>query len=240
MNVKTFIRSLLVIWYRHRACGRATVKINGRCLILAPHPDDEVFGCGGLIARLVAEGRAPYVAVLTGGGASHRNCCDVAEKEIVSARRVLTRRAAVELGLPAENIFELNYPDGNIGGCHPEQEARLREIIDETNPDILLVPHSGEGWPDHLAVREMGLRLAPARTEVYEYCVWMWYYLQRSLDWTNAASLRMTSDEHDRKLAAIRAYTSECAPCGKPWVGVLPQLFVKANSADIELYFKIK
>lgn len=240
MGIKTFIRSLLIRWRRHLACGRAHMKINGRCLILAPHPDDEVFGCGGLIARLAADGRAPYVVVLSGGGGSHRSCCDVAEKEIVSARRILTRQSAVELGVPAENIFELDYPDGNIGGDHPAQEARLCEIIDEVTPDIVLVPHRGEGWPDHLAVREIGLRLAPAQAEVYEYCVWMWYYLQRSLDWTNAASLRMTPDEHDRKQAAIRAYTSECAPCGKPWVGVLPKLFVKANSADVELFFRLK
>lgn len=227
--------------YRHlRSKFQEHIDMTGRIVILAPHPDDEVFGCGGLIARLVAEGRTPYVVVMTGGGGSHRSCCSVAEEEIVAERRSLTRKALGELGLPVKNIYELDYPDGNIGGKHPEQEARLRKVLDEVNPDTILVPHHGEGWPDHLAVRELGVRLAQKDAEVYEYCVWMWYYRQRSLDWANAVCLRMTPREHALKMAAIRAYTSACAPCGKPWVGVLPPLFVKANSVDVELFFRLK
>lgn len=240
MNIKTFIRSLYILRRRHCAYRCKPIMANDSTLILAPHPDDEVFGCGGLIARLVAEGRAPYVAVLTGGGGSHRNCCDVAEEKIVAARRRLTRKALAELGLPPENIYELDYTDGDISGEHQKQEDCLRRIIDELKPATILVPHRGEGWPDHLAVRELGVKLVPKDAEVYEYCVWMWYYRQRTLDWTNAVCLRMTPREHARKLAAIQAYTEACAPCGNPWVGVLPQLFVKANSADVELFFKLK
>ena len=50
----------------------------------------------------------------------------------------------------------------------------------------------------------------------------------------------MTESEHQKKLEAIKAYHSALAPCGKPWVGVLPNLFVKANSTNIELFFKVK
>lgn len=239
-TIKNLLRIFPLISRRQRIKCVNEFNSYRNVLILAPHPDDEVFGCGGLIARLTAEGRAPYVAVLTGGGASHQNCCDVAEEEIIAARRKLTRKAMAELGLPAENLFDLDYPDGDIGGTHPAQEARLHKIIDEIKPETILVPHHGEGWPDHLAVRKLGLKLAPKQTKVYEYCVWMWYYFQRSLDWANAASLRMTPEEHNRKLAAIHAYTSVCAPCGKPWVGILPRLFVKANSSDSELFFKIR
>lgn len=240
MNIKTFIRSLFILRRRHRAYRGKPIMTNNSTLILAPHPDDEVFGCGGLIARLVAEGRAPYVVVMTGGGGSHRSCCDVAEKEIATARRRLTRKAMAELGLRPENIYELDYPDGDIGGEHPKQEERLRKIIDKIKPDTILVPHHGEGWPDHLAARGLGVKLAPKDAVVYEYSVWMWYYRQRSLDWASASYLRMTPQEHSQKLAAIQAYTSACAPCGKPWVGVLPKLFVKANSADVELFFRLK
>ncbi|HEX2943304.1 MAG TPA: PIG-L family deacetylase, partial [Rhodopila sp.] len=45
----------------------------GTCLILAPHPDDESLGCGGLIATAVAAGRAPLVVILTDGAGSHPN-----------------------------------------------------------------------------------------------------------------------------------------------------------------------
>ena len=45
----------------------------GTCLILAPHPDDESLGCGGLIAACVAAGRSPLVVILTDGAGSHPN-----------------------------------------------------------------------------------------------------------------------------------------------------------------------
>lgn len=38
-----------------------------RIMIISPHPDDEVFGCGGLVSRCVAVGNYPHVAILSGG-----------------------------------------------------------------------------------------------------------------------------------------------------------------------------
>ena len=43
----------------------------GTCLILAPHPDDESLGCGGLIAACCAAARPPLVVILTDGSQSH-------------------------------------------------------------------------------------------------------------------------------------------------------------------------
>lgn len=223
-----------------RCRQRPGLNMSGTILILAPHPDDEALGCGGLIARLCANGNHPHVVIITGGGGSHRGCCNTAEEEIVAARRSLTRQAMEALDFPVGNLHELDYPDGDIGGAHPEQELQLRKLIDSIRPKTVLVPHHGEGWPDHLAVRELGLKLTPKEAEVYEYCVWMWYYRQRSLDWRNASCLRMTNEEHSRKTEAVRVYTAACAPCGKPWSGVLPAVFIKANSTATELFFKIK
>ncbi|WP_240051127.1 PIG-L deacetylase family protein, partial [Bacteroides salyersiae] len=43
-------------------------------LIIAPHPDDEVIGCAGLIQRSLNKGNNVYVIILTGGEASHNGC----------------------------------------------------------------------------------------------------------------------------------------------------------------------
>lgn len=236
--VKLFYLRLLQI----RAGRAGAFTPRGRVLVMAPHPDDEVFGCGGLIATLCAEGHAPHVVVLTGGGGSHRGCCPTPETEIVKARRELTRRAMTLLGLPDGNLHQLDFTDGSIGECfaRPEYREQIEQLIARVKPDMILVPHKGEGWPDHLAVRYMGLELAPEGAEVWEYCVWFWYYIQRHLDWKNARQLKMTGTEHGLKLQAIDTYHSALAPCGKPWVGVLPPLFVKANSRNHELFFKIR
>lgn len=207
-------------------------------LIIAPHPDNEVIGCGGLIARLVEEDDAPQIIVMTGGEGSHENCCSTPKEEIIRARRGLTRKALSILGVPESNIHELNFPDGNISESHSEVE-KLKTLIGELKPDTVFMPHWGEGWPDHVKTAEIVKKLLPNETEVWEYCVWMWYYnVWRGLDWRNAAVLKMTPPEHELKLKAIDAYTKPLAPCGRPWSGVLPPLFLKANSGERELYFK--
>lgn len=105
---------------------------------------------------------------------------------------------------------------------------------------MILVPHSGEGWSDHLATRRIGLSLADAESEIWEYCVWMWYYNVWKLDRHAARILRMSKSEHRKKLAAMDAYTKALAPCGKPWSGVLPGVFLWANRRDKELFFKVR
>ncbi len=239
MNIKIFIRSLLPKIYRSQASHCKALVLNNNILILAPHPDDEVFGCGGFIAQQVAEGNAPHVIVLTGGGGSHRGCCSTSESDIISARRKLTHKAISVLGLPESHLHELDFTDGDISEGNAAEKKKLESLISEINPDVILVPHHGEGWSDHLAVRDLGIELAN-NAEIYEYCVWMWYYRQKHLDWQNAYVLKMTVAEHQKKLDAIWAYHSALAPCGKPWVGVLPELFIESNSTKLELFFKIK
>lgn len=240
MWLKELLRSCLIKTTQVKCYYQTILQISNNLVILAPHPDDEVFGCGGLIARLIAECHAPHVIVLTGGGGSHRGCCSTAESDIISARRELTHKAMSALGLPESHIHELDFTDGHISEGNAAEKKKLESLISEINPDVILVPHHGEGWPDHLAARDLGIELAGEDTEVYEYCVWMWYYRQKNLDWKNAYVLQMTEAEHQKKLEAIETYHSALAPCGKPWVGVLPKLFVKANSTNLELFFKVK
>lgn len=52
--------------------------------------------------------------------------------------------------------------------------------------------------------------------------------------------VRLTPEQHRAKLSAIHTYVSAKAPCGRPWSGVLPRVFVWANTWNRELYFKTK
>lgn len=216
------------------------IELEGKVLIVAPHPDDEVIGCGGLIARLVKEGNMPHIAILTGGEGSHGSCCSIERDQIVLERRKLTRRALDILEVGSDHLYEINFPDGGISEAHPQVET-LAKLIEILKPDAVFVPHWGEGWSDHVKTAEIVKNLLPDSASVYEYCVWMWYYnVWRGLNWTNAFNLRMTPMEHRLKLTAMDAYINPLAPCGKPWSGVLPKVFVKANSGNRELYFKAR
>lgn len=239
-TIKDCIRSIRIAILHNRSEKRPPINISGKIIIIAPHPDDEALGCGGLIARLCAEKNPPHIAVLTGGGGSLRGRSDISETEVANARRELTLDSAKQFGLPEENIHFLDFQDGDIGACPEKEMSRLRQLINNLNPDNILVPHNSEGWPDHLAARDIGIELAPEKAAIWEYCVWMWYYNVWNLDWKNAAVLSMSDTEHSTKLRAVNAYVKPVAPCGAPWSGVLPKPFLKANRSKSELYFRIK
>ena len=236
MNIKDIIRKIHVAFLRKRAPRREFVP-DGKVLIVAPHPDDEVIGCGGLITRLVKGGNIPEIIVMTGGEGSHgKDGMDAGT--LIKARRGLTRNALSVLGVPESNLHELDFKDGGISS-DSEQVPRLKGLIDSMAPDIVLVPHWGEGWSDHVLTARIVKGLVPSSVQVWEYCVWMWYYnIWCGLDWDNAASLHLSPEERKLKIKAVDAYISPLAPDGKPWSGVLPQIFIDANTGNIELYFK--
>lgn len=254
--MKTIIKNLIkgIFWrIRYQRCRRCPeLNLSGTVLILAPHPDDEALGCGGLIARLCAEGNPPHVVIMTGGGGSLRGHSDIPESEVIEARRKLTLASAHELGLPEANIHFLDFIDGSIADRPKKEIQRLRELIAHLNPSAILVPHHGEGWPDHIEVREIineestideGTKMREVKTvsfnqpQIIEYCVWMWYYNVWNLDWKNARKVEMTDSEHAAKLHAVDIYVSAKAPNGDPWSGFLPKPFLKANTSQRELYF---
>ncbi len=244
--IKNLIRRLRVIAIRTTVGGQELPSPRV-AIVLAPHPDDEVLGCCGLMQRLIGEGRRVELVLMTGGGKSHAGCCDVDAQELVRQRRLLTLRAAAVYGLPECHIHFLDYQDGSIAAGHPETQkldALLRRLTAGEKDVAVFYPHlAGEGWPDHVATGRIAARLCrdicPGARQ-YEYCVWFWFYNCWKIDRRNAYRVTMSPREHATKLRAIREYVEPKAPCGKPWSGVLPPVFVWANKWNRELYFKVK
>lgn len=237
--IKDLIRyiriAVLHLLYRFRPA----LPLTDKAVIIAPHPDDEVIGCAGLIQALIERGTPPHVIILTGGGGSHRGCCDTSTEDIVAARHQLTLQATATLGLPESHIHCLSYPDGGIAMEHPET-VDLEQLLMQLAPQTVFVPHRGEGWSDHIqAAENTKILFANKHVAIYEYCVWMWYYNVWHLDYKNARVLRMSRAQHQCKLQAVAQYVTPLAPCGKPWSGVLPKPFLKAAGWNRELYFKV-
>jgi len=109
-----------------------------RLLVLAPHPDDEVIGCGGLVAQHLRERREVRVVVATDG----------AQAGDAAAREEESRRGLAILGKHAPAEF-LRAPDRALDDSIA---PRLREILLEFRPDLILVPAPIEIHPDHLAL----------------------------------------------------------------------------------------
>ena len=244
---KNLIRKVRVQTIHLKACGLHDLTPSNLSIIFAPHPDDEVFGCCGLMQRLIAQGKRVKLIIMTGGGKSHAGCCDIDESELIRQRRQLTIRAAKEYGLSQEHIYFLDYPDGGVLESDYQTEklsCLLHKRVDGQDDVSVFYPHKkGEGWSDHVTtsniVSHLFDKICP-NVKQYEYCVWFWFYNCWKIDWNQACLVRMNKNEHAVKLKAIEAYIEPKAPCGKPWSGVLPLVFLWANKWDKELYFRVK
>lgn len=141
-------------------------------LVLAPHPDDEVFGCGGLSALVAAAGGRVVPVLLTDGGAGDfSGSSDGAA--YVATRRTESERAAEILGTEPPRV--LGFPDRSLAARGEELVEALVELFAQVRPDSVLVPSPAETHPDHrAAARAAHLAFvrawpdAPARLVFYE------------------------------------------------------------------------
>lgn len=129
--------------------GTTTEVVAERVLVLAPHFDDELFGCGGLLRRLVRAGAAVEVAFLTdSGGGVEAGAEGDAPPPSPGARRAEAEEVASKAGWRMR-CFDL--PDGGLAQRVDELASQVAKVLAEVHPDLLLVPGPLEATPDHRA-----------------------------------------------------------------------------------------
>ena len=181
----------------------------GKTLVIAPHPDDEVLGCGGTIARLADEGLPVIAAIMTKGRepAYSKAFVDQVANEAVTAHAILGTSELRHLDLPAAALDTL---------AAAELNAHFSDLISDIQPNTLFVPFIGDIHLDHqlsflgalVAARPRSLS-APTRIYAYE-----------TLSETNWFSPGITpafvpnvfidiSATLDRKLEAFSAFESQ-------------------------------
>jgi len=149
-----------------------SVQLRGeRLMVLAPHPDDEVIGCGGLICHHADEGRAIQVVIATDGSAAESDLPNLAEVRENESRAGLRR-------LGVGDVVFLRHPDRGLEASRKLQDD-LRDAITSFRPDLITCPHPNEIHPDHRALataliallqsdRDLAASLAMVRVAFYE------------------------------------------------------------------------
>ncbi len=147
-------------------------------LILAPHPDDESLGCGGLIAGACSRGHDIRVAILTDGGMSHPRSRAWPRERLI-ARRAAEAKAAVGcLGLPPARLLFFNEPDGAAATEGPEFAKavdRLADLLIRDRIGTVFSSWVADPHCDHIAaarIAKSACALVGARR--LSYPVWAW------------------------------------------------------------------
>jgi LmbE family N-acetylglucosaminyl deacetylase len=179
-------------------------------LVIAAHTDDEVLGCGGTIARHVAEGDVVYAVFMADGVSSRTNTnqADLTNRHSAAeqARKILGVRGNYYLGLRDNQLDSLPLI---------EIIQQIEPIINKIQPNIIYTHHHGDLNIDHRITLQAVLtacRPVPGSylQEIYSFEV------MSSTGWSvpDAAPFLPNhfvniSDQLDTKMDALRAYDVE-------------------------------
>lgn len=124
-----------------------------KILIIAPHADDEVLGCGATISKLAKAGKEVYVLICTNAsvGAPELFSSDIIKqirKEALEAHRVLGVKKTFFLEFPAPVLDQ--YPRYKMSN-------ELSAIIKKIGADTVYIPHRGDCHKDHAIIHECAM-----------------------------------------------------------------------------------
>jgi LmbE family N-acetylglucosaminyl deacetylase len=186
-----------------------------KILVFAPHPDDEILGCGGTIARYIAEGAEVTVCVVTSGQPPVYDNSIAVENgwphtlypEIKKSHEILGTKEIIFLQLPC--VLLEQEPRNIVNG-------KVFEVVQDVKPDVIFIPHFGDMQKDHKIVSEavmVAVRPKYAHRVQYVYA----YECLSETEWnvphvSNCFIPNVYVDIYeymDKKLSAMACYKSQ-------------------------------
>ena len=223
------------------------VFATSRILILAPHPDDESLGCGGLIAEACRRGTSPIVAILTDGSKSHPNSHAYPTDRLRALREGEARHAVAALGLAPERLVFLRYSDGAAPADGPamrDAAEKVAALCRENGANLVAAPWRHDPHCDHLAAAMIAAdacRLTGAR--LLAYPIWGWTLPpEMQIDEQSISGFRLEMGDHvAAKRAAIQAHRSQYAGIidDDPDGFQMPALFIERFLQPTETYLEV-
>lgn len=166
-------------------------------LVLAPHTDDGEFGCGGTIARFVAEGKQVYYVAFSIARTSVRPELpeNILELEV--------KAATIKLGISPENLIILDFPVRRF----PEHRQGILEALvrleNEINPDLILLPSAQDVHQDHQVIAAEGLRAFKRQTILGYEEPW------NNIVFETRCLIALEKQHIAKKIEAVHAYRSQ-------------------------------
>lgn len=177
--------------------------------MIAPHRDDEILGCGGTIAKYVAQGIKVYVCVVTEGKEPlfEKDASDAIQKECMNAGHFLG----------VEKTFFLKFPAAMLESIPRYQlNDAISQVIKEAEPDEVYIPHRGDMQLDHKITADacmVGLRPKDGcnvkRIYAYETLSETGWDIPNSVNEFIPMVYNDITDYLDKKIQAMELYKSQ-------------------------------
>lgn len=130
-----------------------------RILIIAPHPDDEVLGCGGTIVKHVRGRAEVYLCIVTKAYAPEWTELEIRKKrkEVLRANEILGITKTYFLDLPTVKLDTI-----------PQKELNkaISQVVDDVQPELLYIPHRGDVNRDHYLVFDSAIVAARPKPDL--------------------------------------------------------------------------
>ncbi len=186
------------------------VPAGARAVVVAPHPDDEILGTGGLLAQLSSAGREILLVAATDGEASHPGSSRWPADTLARTRPQETAAALDVLGIAAQTL-RLGLPDGGLVQHEATLRARLMRCL--RAGDVVFAPWQLDGHPDHEAVARAAIVAARVNgARLIEVPIWGWHWCEPGdprMPWDRARSVALTPALQQAKQRAVAQFHSQ-------------------------------
>jgi len=202
------------------------VPPGSRAVIIAPHPDDEVLGCGGLMQQLAQLGRPLQLISVTDGSASHPGSHIWPVERLSVIRPQESAEALHRLDLPLHSLKWIR--GGFADTAVAREEHKLTTFIARylRPTDVVFSTWDHDGHCDHDAVGRASAKAAETvGAQFHEVPVWAWHWAQPEDDlipWQRARKILLDPATVARKRYATYAFASQLQ--GDPEIGLPPVL----------------
>lgn len=218
-------------WQATLAAADPWIPLCVETIVVAPHPDDESLGAGGLIAALASIGCPIRVVAVADGENAYSD-----GPSIRQVLRIEQEQALQKLGVPPQCILRFGLPDSDVAVHEDELVEALPAFVPKSIR--VIAPWPQDFHPDHEACGRAAERVAKfTGNQLMFYLFWTWHRgTPGILAGLPLLSFALTREQQRMKLEAIQCHHSQLVhPSGSP---ILPEELLWPAKQSFEVYLR--
>jgi LmbE family N-acetylglucosaminyl deacetylase len=173
-------------------------------IVIAPHPDDETLGAGGLIASLREKNVDVVVVAVTDGENAYENAVGLGQ-----VRKIEQVNALKYLGVPQDKIVRFELPDSDVISYEQDLVDKLLPLLSKSTH--IVAPWPGDFHPDHEATGRAAIEASrQTGATLTFYFFWTWHRgTPDILPKSDLRSMTLTNEALSAKRNALECHQSQ-------------------------------